>query len=96
VENAVLEHPSVQECAVVASPDPDRGEIVKAFVVLKDGVIASPALAKELQDHVKGVTAPYKYPRAVAFVPDLPKTVTGKIRRRTLRDLEFDRAKSKA
>jgi acyl-coenzyme A synthetase/AMP-(fatty) acid ligase len=96
VENAVLEHPSIQECAVVASPDPDRGEIVKAFVVLKDGITASPALAKELQDHVKSVTAPYKYPRAVEFIPDLPKTVTGKIRRRTLRDMEFDRAKSKA
>ena len=95
VENAVLEHAGVQECAVVASPDPDRGEIVKAFVVLKDGFTASPALAKELQDHVKAVTAPYKYPRAVEFVPDLPKTVTGKIRRRTLRDMEFDRAKSK-
>ena len=94
VENAVLEHPSVQECAVVASPDPDRGEIVKAFVVLKDGITASPALAKELQDHVKAVTAPYKYPRAIEFVPDLPKTVTGKIRRRTLRDMEFERAKS--
>ena len=96
VENAVLEHPSVQECAVVASPDPDRGEIVKAFVVLKDGVAPSPALTKALQDHVKAITAPYKYPRAIEFVPDLPKTVTGKIRRRSLRDLEFDRAKSKA
>lgn len=96
VENAVLEHPSVQECAVVASPDPDRGEIVKAFVVLKDGFTASPALVKELQDHVKAITAPYKYPRAVEFVPDLPKTVTGKIRRRSLRDMEFERARSKA
>lgn len=95
VENAVLEHPSVQECAVVASPDPDRGEIVKAFVVLKDGFAPSSALTKELQDHVKAITAPYKYPRAVEFVPDLPKTVTGKIRRRTLRDLEFERAKSR-
>lgn len=96
VENAVLEHASVQECAVVASPDPDRGEIVKAFVVLKEGVTGSSALAKELQDHVKSVTAPYKYPRAVEFVPDLPKTVTGKIRRRTLRDMEFESTKPKA
>ena len=73
VENAVLEHASVQECAVVASPDPDRGEIVKAFVVLKDGVAPSPALAKEMQDHVKAVTAPYKYPRADRVRPRPPQ-----------------------
>ena len=95
VENAIMEHPSVQECAVVASPDPDRGEIVKAFVVLKDGVAPSPALTKALQDHVKAVTAPYKYPRAIEYVPELPKTVTGKIRRRSLRDMEFEHAKSR-
>lgn len=91
VENVLLEHPGVQECAVVASPDPDRGEIVKAFVVLKPGWTGSAALVKELQDHAKAQTAPYKYPRAVAFLDELPKTVTGKIRRRTLKDKEFGR-----
>ncbi len=96
VENALLEHAAVQECAVVPSPDPERGEIVKAFVVLKDGVTASDALVKALQDHVKAVTAPYKYPRAVEFIDEIPKTVTGKIRRRTLKDLEIERAAAKS
>jgi acyl-coenzyme A synthetase/AMP-(fatty) acid ligase len=95
VENALLEHPAVLECAVVASPDPDRGEIVKAFIVLKDGASGSADLITELQTHVKSVTAPYKYPRAVEFISELPKTVTGKIRRRTLRDLELERAKAR-
>lgn len=92
VENALLEHPAVQECAVVASPDAERGEIVKAFVVLRDGHVGSEALVSELQSHVKSVTAPYKYPRAVAFVAELPKTQTGKIRRRALKDQEFGRS----
>ena len=70
VESALLEHPAVVESAVVASPDAERGEIVKAFVVLRAGHAASDALAKELQDHVKRVTAPYKYPRAVEFVDE--------------------------
>lgn len=95
VENALLEHPAVLECAVVASPDSDRGEIVKAFIVLKDGVSGSADLIGDLQTHVKSVTAPYKYPRAVEFISELPKTVTGKIRRRTLRDLELERAKAR-
>jgi acyl-coenzyme A synthetase/AMP-(fatty) acid ligase len=94
VENALLEHSVVQECAVVASPDPERGEVVKAFIVLKDGVQGSDELVAELQTHVKNVTAPYKYPRAVEFVAELPKTVTGKIRRRSLRDLELERARA--
>ena len=94
VENALLEHPAVQECAVVASPDADRNDIVKAFVVLKNGLSGTPALATELQTHVKSVTAPYKYPRAVEFIAELPKTVTGKIRRRSLRELEVERAKA--
>jgi acyl-coenzyme A synthetase/AMP-(fatty) acid ligase len=89
VENVLLEHPAVLECAVVSSPDPERGEIVKAFIVTKPGRSGDAALAAELQAHVKAVTAPYKYPRAVAFVPELPKTVTGKIRRRELRDREW-------
>lgn len=89
VENAVLEHPAVQSCAVVGSPDVERGEIVKAFIVLHKGVAQTPTLAREIQDHVKAVTAPYKYPRAVEFVEALPMTVTGKIRRRDLRDREY-------
>ncbi|MCG8560214.1 MAG: AMP-binding protein [Hyphomicrobiales bacterium] len=86
VENVLLEHAAVQECAVVGVPDRARGEIVKAFVVLRDGAAASDALVGELQDHVKRLTAPYKYPRAVAFVPELPKTLTGKIKRQALRE----------
>ena len=89
VENALMEHPAVQECAAVASPDPERGEVVKAFVVLVPGRAPSDDLAVDLQAHAKRVTAPYKYPRKIAFVNDLPKTPTGKIRRRHLRDREF-------
>jgi acyl-coenzyme A synthetase/AMP-(fatty) acid ligase len=89
VENAVSEHPAVQECAVVASPDAERGEVVKAFVVLRPDIVGSDTLAKEIQDHVKHVTAPYKYPRRVEFINSLPKTPTGKIRRRVLRDQEY-------
>jgi acyl-coenzyme A synthetase/AMP-(fatty) acid ligase len=88
VENALLEHPRVQACAVIGSPDPERGEIVKAFVVLRSDTSASPELTRELQEHVKSVTAPYKYPRAIAYVDELPTTVTGKINRRTLREIE--------
>ena len=96
VENALLEHPAVLECAVVPSPDRERGEIVKAFVVLKGGHEPGEEMARELQNHVKAVTAPYKHPRAVEFIDDIPKTATGKIRRRTLKDLEIERAKSRA
>ena len=85
VESALIEHPAVLESAAVAAPDPDRGSIVKAFVVLRDGFSPSEALARELQDHVKRVTAPYKYPRAIEFAKELPKTVSGKIRRVELR-----------
>jgi acyl-coenzyme A synthetase/AMP-(fatty) acid ligase len=91
VESALLEHPAVMESAVVASPDPDRGAIVKAFVRCKPGVTADERLARELQDHVKRITAPYKYPREIEFVDDLPKTVSGKIRRIELRKLEEQR-----
>jgi acetyl-CoA synthetase/medium-chain acyl-CoA synthetase len=93
VESALLEHPAVMESAVVASPDPDRGAIVKAFVRCKPGIAAGDALAHELQEHVKRITAPYKYPREIEFVDDLPKTVSGKIRRVELRKLE-ERRKS--
>lgn len=85
VENTLVAHPKVQECAVVAQPDPDRGEIVVAIVVLAPGVHDSDGLVSELQDFVKQQTAPYKYPRRVLFVSDLPKTVSGKIRRNELR-----------
>ena len=91
VENAVIEHQAVQECAVVGSPDPERGEVVKAFIVLRSGVAGSELLAGEIQEHVKHVTAPYKYPRKIEFVNALPKTPTGKIRRRILRDREYAR-----
>ncbi|HZC04564.1 MAG TPA: AMP-binding protein [Ktedonobacterales bacterium] len=91
VESALVEHPAVMESAVVATPDPVRGEIVKAFVILAPGYAASPELATELQDHVKSVTAPYKYPREVEFVTELPKTISGKIRRVELRERERQR-----
>ena len=74
---------------MVGSPDSERGEVVKAFVVLRSGIVESELLAKEIQDHVRRVTAPYKYPRKVEFVDALPKTPTGKIRRRILRDREY-------
>lgn len=86
VESALIEHPAVLECAITAVPDPDRGQIVKATVVLSKNYEASEGLAKELQEHVKKVTAPYKYPRIVEFVTELPKTISGKIRRVQIRD----------
>ena len=89
VESALIEHPAVAESAVVSSPDETRGEVVKAFVILAPGYTASEALAKELQEHVKKVTAPYKYPRKIDFVTALPKTVSGKIRRVELRNAEW-------
>lgn len=92
VESALIEHPAVQEAAVVGSPDVIRGLIVKAFVVLAPGYRPSEKLIRELQTHVKKVTAPYKYPRAIEFVDSLPKTISGKIRRKELRDLEEQRA----
>jgi len=88
VENAILEHEGVQECAVVGSPDPERGEIVTAFIVLRAGVAPSPALVQDIQDHVKRITAPYKYPRRIEFLDELPKTATGKVLRRALRERE--------
>ncbi len=73
---------------MIASPDEMRGEIVKAYIILAPGYTASPALASEIQDHVKRVTAPYKYPREIEFVETLPKTISGKIRRVELREME--------
>ncbi|EFH90444.1 AMP-binding protein [Ktedonobacter racemifer] len=88
VESALKEHPAVAESAVVASPDQMRGEIVKAFVILAPGYEPADSLARELQEHVKNVTAPYKYPREIAFLETLPKTISGKIRRVELRERE--------
>jgi acyl-coenzyme A synthetase/AMP-(fatty) acid ligase len=86
VESALVAHPAVAEAAAVSAPDAERGEIVRAVVVLRPGYAAGDALARELQDHVKGVTAPYKYPRVVDFVAELPKTSSGKVRRALLRE----------
>jgi acyl-coenzyme A synthetase/AMP-(fatty) acid ligase len=88
VESALVEHAAVAEAAVVGKPDPDRGQIVKAFVVLAPGRSGSNDLVVELQDHCKRVTAPFKYPREVEFVTELPKTISGKIRRVELRQRE--------
>jgi acyl-coenzyme A synthetase/AMP-(fatty) acid ligase len=85
VESALVEHPAVAEAAVVAAPDEERGAVVRAVIVLRDGHAPSEALAQELKDHVKAQTAPYKYPRIVDFAGELPKTASGKVRRAALR-----------
>lgn len=89
VESALLEHPAVKESAVVGSPDDIRGMIIKAFIVLHDGYEPSERLIKEIQTHVKTTTAPYKYPRAIEFVSELPKSFSGKIKRGELREREL-------
>ena len=94
VESALIEHPAVVECAITAAPDPIRGQVVKATVVLAKGYTPSDELIKELQNHVKKATAPYKYPRIVEFVDELPKTLGGKIKRAQIR--KEDEAKSNA
>jgi len=91
VEDALVKHGKVKECAVVGSPDEIRGQVVKAFVVLREAVEDEAALIKELQNHTKHQTAPYKYPRKIEFIDELPKTISGKIRRVELRDLEKQR-----
>jgi 2-aminobenzoate-CoA ligase len=88
VENALLEHPAVAECAVIGAPDPTRGTIIKAFVVLRAGYTGDEALATALQTHVKQSIAPYKYPRAIEFCQRLPRADTGKLQRYKLRQLE--------
>jgi 2-aminobenzoate-CoA ligase len=93
VEEALIAHPAILECAVVAAPDTERGAIVKAFVVLREGWAATDAMAAALQDHVKQTIAPYKYPRAIEFMDALPKTQTGKVQRFRLRQLEEERAR---
>jgi acetyl-CoA synthetase len=89
VESALIEHPSVREAAVVGSPDRIRGMVVKAFVVLNAGYEPSESLSRELKKYVKRTTAPYKYPREIEFVHDLPKTISGKIKRSDLRAAEL-------
>lgn len=92
VEDALTKHPAVRECAVVASPDEVRGAIVKAFVVLVDPALKeSLTIVQELQEHVKTATAPYKYPRKIEFLDELPKTISGKIRRVELRKTEYSK-----
>ena len=86
VESALIEHPAVIECAITPVPDPLRGQVVKASIVLSKGYIAGEELAHELQAHVKKVTAPYKYPRIIEFVSELPQTISGKIRRVAIRE----------
>ena len=93
VESALLEHPSVLECAVTAAPDPVRGSVVKATITLARGYEPSEELKKELQNHVKNVTAPYKYPRIIEFTNNLPKTISGKIRRVEIRTKDNEKKK---
>jgi 2-aminobenzoate-CoA ligase len=92
VEEALLAHESVADCACVASPDPERGNVVKAFVVLRSGAAGDVKKIAELQDFVKSQIAPYKYPRAIEFVSSLPRTETGKVQRFKLRQAEIEKA----
>ena len=86
VESALVSHAAVAEAAVVAAPDDERGAVVRAVVVLRDGHAPSEALIRELQEHVRHETSPYKYPRIVEFAAELPKTASGKVQRALLRE----------
>jgi 2-aminobenzoate-CoA ligase len=92
VESALLAHAAVAECGVVGCPDEERGMIVKAYIVLREGHTGDPTLTKSLQDHVRATIAPYKYPRAIEYVTALPKTQTGKLQRFELRRMAADSA----
>ena len=92
IESTLMELPYILECAVVGVPDPTRGQVVKAYIVLTRGKQPSEELKKEIQEYVKHQTAPYKYPRRIEFMPELPKTVSGKIRRSELRRLGREEA----
>lgn len=93
IENCLVRHPAVANAAVVGSPDPERGTVVKAFIVLQPGYAASDALGKEIQEHVRGRLAPYEYPKEIEFIDALPMTTTGKVQRRVLRLQEEERKK---
>jgi len=95
IENCLVKHPAVVNAAVVPKPDPARGALVKAYVVLADGVVGDAALVEQLQAHVKGRLAPYEYPKEIEFIDALPMTTTGKVQRRVLRLREEARAKGK-
>jgi 2-aminobenzoate-CoA ligase len=95
VEAALLEHPAVAECGVVGAPDEERGQVVKAYVVLRTGYSGDAATTKLLQEHVKGTIAPYKYPRIIEYVSQLPRTQTGKLQRFELRRIAVDAASHK-
>jgi 2-aminobenzoate-CoA ligase len=95
VESALLTHPAVAECGVVGTPDEERGQIVKAYVVLRAGQTGDAAMTRALQDHVKAAIAPYKYPRAIEYVSALPKTQTGKLQRFELRKRAAEHAAQK-
>ncbi|MBQ9557193.1 MAG: AMP-binding protein, partial [Clostridia bacterium] len=86
IESVLLSHPAVKECAITGAPDPLRGQVVKASIVLHKGYEGTDELTKELQTYVKKMTAPYKYPRIVCYMDALPKTVTGKINRKAIRN----------
>jgi 2-aminobenzoate-CoA ligase len=95
VESALLTHAVVAECGVVGCPDEERGQIVKAYIVLRAGIVGDATIVRALQDHVKANVAPYKYPRAIEFVTELPKTQTGKLQRFELRKRAAESASRK-